>query len=244
MPETPNHRKPWTHEENEYLQYNWGEKPLIIMARKLGRTPWAVLVHGSRNLKLGTMHRGTWSLRMLSDHSGFSVEKIKNAIEKLGIVVRRSHTGAQALKGRKRSRRRALTEDQAEALIDYMLDNPQIYRDEPGAKRTTRGVWGVGSKPAYCVKCGTTEKPHEAKGFCTSCYQARFRREYVKSSGPRRGGKRLSDEQVLCIRHRRRETGQPYDKIAAEFGVTRQAISYIVRGKYRREVGGPIEGEE
>lgn len=242
MPKHPeNHRKHWSETDDDYLQYYWGEQSVVAIAAHLKRTPWSVLIRGAKHLKLGPMYRGSWSLRALAKHSGFSIEKVNSAIKKLGMVVRRSHAGVEALKGKKRSRRRALTDDQVDTLINYMLEHPQIYGDEPGAKRTTNGAWGVGTKPPSCVKCGGTDRPHEARGLCTRCYMAPYRKTHVKSSGPRGGGKRLTDDEVRQIRQLRHDTKMPLDKIAAQFGVTRQAIGYIVNGRFRLDAGGPIE---
>lgn len=54
--------------------------------------------------------------------------------------------------------------------------------------------------------------------------------------GERNNLVKLSDAQVVEIRRRRNETGMPYQKIADEFGVSANCVSYIVRGINRKHV--------
>jgi signal recognition particle subunit SEC65 len=235
------HRKVWTPEEDDRLTMLWGLLTLAKISAKLERTPWSVSCR-ARHLDLGSPARSTWSVRSIAKYSGFSAEKIENAIKKLGISVHRAKTGNP--RGPKaRWARAALDDEQVDGLIQYMLEHPYVWTDAPGMSRSTKGAWGVGKKPAQCVKCGRNDRPHMARGECRACYMGKFRRAAPPS--PNKTGRAafsnpvLTAEKVVQIRERR-HAGETFDSLAAEFRVTRQAISQIVKGMTWKHAGGPI----
>lgn len=235
------HRKDWTTEEDDKLTMWWGLWTLTKISQKLARTPWGVSCR-ARHLGLGSPARSTWSIRSVAKYSGFSEEKINHAIEKLGISVHRAKTG-NPRGPRDRWSRAALDDETVDTVIDYMLKNAYIWTDAPGMARSTKGAWGVGKKPPQCVKCGRSDRPHMARGECRACYMGKFRREAPPS--PNKTGRAiftnpvLTAEKVVQIRQRRYE-GATLDSLAAEFRVTRQAISQIVKGFTWKHAGGPI----
>lgn len=236
------HRRTWTQKEDEYLQWNWSEKTIEVMATDLARTQWAVAVRAV-HLRLGPYARGTMSLREVERFSGFSVTKIKQAVKKLRLRVPRALTSEP---GQKRTAEFAFTEDMLETVTAFMLENPLIYSDKKGAQRSTRGAWGVGKKPPACLRCGKDEKPHYAKGHCRYCYfvVSGLRKPYERT-GNRAGEKYwekpvLSVERVEEMRNKRR-SGISYGALAREYGVSRTSVSRICRGKDWIRAGGPVE---
>lgn len=219
----------------------WGEVSLSQVAKLLQRSPWGVSCR-ARQLGLGSPSRSTWTVRDVAKYSGFSDEKVRHAIEKMDLRPRRAFNGSPKSK-RARSTTVALTDEQADALTEYMIANPYIWTDAPGMERSTKGVWGVGKKPPACVKCGRSDRPHMARGECRACYMGKFRRAQPPSPNakkrPKFGESVLSPEKVLQIRTRR-YNGETLDALATEFLVTRQAISQIVKGMTWKHVGGPI----
>lgn len=231
----------WTEHEDRVLQFHWGSKTLPVLSTMLHRSRWAVHSR-ARTLKLGAASRGTWSLRRVARYSGFSENKVVQALSKLGIHGGWAINGAPQRHGRARHKQRALNDEHVDLIVQFMLDTPYIYTDAPGKQRTTSGVWGVGKKPAACVVCGRSDRPHEARGHCTTCYQRLFRKASTSANPAHRlkfGERVLTEEKVVEIR-KRRYAGETMDKLALEFGVTRQAISQIVRGNVWKHVGGPI----
>lgn len=243
MTETPErHRKPWTEEEEAHLQFYWGVRPPERLAADLKRTPWGV-VQRAIKMKLGPFARGTMSLRELEQFSGFSATKIKHALNKLLIKiprVRRSDPGFR------RTSEYAVDDEIAEKVIQYMIDNPVIYADKKGAKRTTRGVWGVGIKSDACTRCGRSDKPYYARNHCESCYRSVFelKEKYVPTGNV--AGKSYWKEPVLSaveVEQMRfsRLGGASYSELARRYGVSRTSVSRICKGKDWKKAGGPIE---
>jgi hypothetical protein len=235
--------KAWTTDEEKYVQWNWGVIPLDKIAKKLGRTQWGVAQHATKILNLGAASRGTWSIRKAAKYSGFSEEKIKHAIEKLGMNVSWALRTDPRRGTKRKIHQRALTDEQLDQIVEFMLANPYIFTDKPGMTRSTAGAWGVGKKPPQCLKCGRSDRPHEAKGFCTTCYQGKFRRAHSPSKN--KTGRATFDNPILTIEQVEeirwaRYRGEKLDKLAADAGVTRQAISQIVKGLTWKRAGGPI----
>jgi biotin operon repressor len=230
----------WTKDEDRAIEWNWGSLSVFDIAKKLGRTPHAIQQRAQKVLEMGPASRGTWSVRALSRHSGFSEAKVENAIQKLGMHVTWALRTDPRNKNKK-IKRRAITEEQAEDLIQYMLEQPYVWTDAPGASRSTKGAWGVGKKPACCVKCGSAERRHVAKGLCLRCYQGKFRRTQAEKKKPVANA--LVPAQIVEIRNRRFR-GTSYDKLAADFGVSRQAIAAITKGRSYKDLEGPIEPYE
>lgn len=244
MTESPErHRKVWTEKEEAHLHFYWGIHPPERLAKDLKRTPWGVVQHAIK-LKLGPFARGTMSLRELEKFSGFSIPKIKQALNKLGIKVPRVRRSDPTFR---RTAEYAIDDDVAEKVVQYMIDNPLIYADKKGSKQTTRGAWGVGVKAAACSRCGRSDKPHYAKNYCEGCYRVVFnmKDEYVPTGNA--AGKKyweepiLSAEKVEEMRWSRFKENTSYSELARRYGVSRTSISRICKGKDWKKAGGPIE---
>jgi hypothetical protein len=168
------HRKEWTVLEDDKLAFWWGVFKLKTIAERLDRTQWAVATR-ARNLKLGPACRGQgMTLRAFCRHSGYSTTKIKAVAEQLEIPLRRIPNSDPA---HKKPKRPFLIppEDQAE-LLRAMLEGPERqYTNAQGAGKSVKGLWGVGRKPPSCVRCGSVDKDHYAKGQCKPCYVRQFK---------------------------------------------------------------------
>lgn len=163
------HRRPWSVTDQDKLMFWWGTFKLSTIAARLNRTPWAVTQQALK-LKLGAFERGNISMRKFSELSGYNRSQILKAAKRAGIKLHRATPGAPV---RSRPRRLyAITDDQQEALLKELLSSSSthVYIDKIGDARTTKGRWGVGKKPAACLRCGTSSRPHVSKGLCASCY--------------------------------------------------------------------------
>jgi hypothetical protein len=108
-------------------------------------------------------------LQQFAKLSGFSPGKITASAAALGLKLRGAHRSSTRRKKSGRSHKLAISEEQQEELLTYMLARPKVWKTT--GERTAGGVWGVGKKPSACRTCGRNEKPHYARGLCQSCYQ-------------------------------------------------------------------------
>lgn len=166
----------WIETEDHQLQFYWGVKRVEWIAKKLERSPWGV-VHRARALNLGPFERGNISMRRFAEISGFAQAAILRAARRAGIALHRATPGTTLTP--RPHRRWAITDDQQEALIEELFrsSSTHVYADDVGAARSTKGKWGVGKKPKECLRCGTSERPHCARGLCTSCYNRPFKQK-------------------------------------------------------------------
>lgn len=174
----PYMRRSWSEEDVVELRRLWGGRDLLTIARRLGRTPNAVAMK-AKKLKLGLPHRVTGpTIGELVRESGWSRNKLVAAIADLGIELKevQSRSDPRA----KRGRRKVVPLKDVSRLLEHVEERPRIFRDAPGSGRTTRGAWGVGKKPAKCLGCGTTKRPHYAKGRCGRCYDRGIQRARLR----------------------------------------------------------------
>jgi len=166
--------KKWTQLEDELLEFLWGERSANALAVHLGRSVGAVINRGVKVLKLGPPRRGYLSMAELERRSGYKASTILTAAKRLGISLRRQPVYQTRVKpGCRRSnygRNWAIDEDSAQAVLAELGKRPD------GTRRALsyRGEWG-GSKPAACVACGLSSRPHCARGLCGRCYMRSFR---------------------------------------------------------------------
>jgi len=212
---------PWNRSEDERLETLWGRLPVRTIARMLERSEWSITLRATKALNLRSPSTYRWSIRAISRLSGFSEGKIVNAIKKLHLKPRKSFPADP----RYSTERRTYSDEQAEALTRFMLDNSTIFSDTPGSTRTTDGAWGVGRKAACCAKCSRKDRFYHARNLCQPCYQASRRQGPVGKPGHSKGFTRL-DIKIIREQHAK---GVSMRKLAAHFGVTRQAIAKIVK---------------
>lgn len=166
-----NYRKPWTEQDKQRLQFWWGAHTVKTIAKRLERTPHAITAM-ARDLQLGPPSRGLISLEQFEKQSGFSRTKIEAAAHALNITLKRV---INSVPEERSMRRFAVDEDVQEKITQYMLDNPTIFTNKSGNRKTTQGAWGVGWKPERCLSCGRNDLPHYSKGRCRSCARQHVR---------------------------------------------------------------------
>lgn len=168
----------WTPQECRRVVLWWGWVDIATIARRLHRTPRAVQHLGQR-LQLGHV-RETETLQQFTARTGYTDKQVLKAVAALGIVLRRkARVSVRRNDGRRRrvnvgargqGAARAITEEQGAAIVEWLREQTRhCWRLQSGGK-VREGVWGVGRKPKCCRKCGTTERPHAAKGMCGQCY--------------------------------------------------------------------------
>ena len=171
----PKHRRPWSDLDDDLLGFLWGAFKLPIIAKRLGRTEWAIATR-AKSLGLGPFSRGRGvSLREFERYSGFSTTKIKSAVKSLNMKLKRIVVSDPVHGGKHRTF--VIDEEQQDILLKCMMENEVLYQNQPGTKRTTRGVWGIGKKPKRCRDCKKASNPHFAKGRCKLCYVRRHKRK-------------------------------------------------------------------
>jgi hypothetical protein len=163
-------RRPWTEEQDRQLAFDWGVFSLDTIARRHGRTPMAI-VQRAKKLSLGAPSRGTLTVCGLAEATGYGRSQIRSAARALGIVIGK-RTSAYVAKHRNR-RYTSIDEEDVERIIAFLGSRPDGAR----IRAEVKGAWGGpgrgGPKPEGCVSCGTSERPHYAKGMCGRCYDKR-----------------------------------------------------------------------
>lgn len=163
----------WTEEEVEHLRWHWTYRSIKKLSSDLDRTPIAI-TQKARELKLGPPSKRGMSLRAFARYTGFSYNKVLQAAKKFEIRMGKAYSGDAGRGNVGKTNQYALDIDTQEQLLEVMLEHERIYSDSKENKRTTRGKWGVGKKPNACVDCGSSKKPHYAKGKCASCYNKKY----------------------------------------------------------------------
>lgn len=197
-----------------------------VIAKKLGRSEESIKCR-AQQLGLGAASRGTMSLQQFAKKSGFSTFKIVTAAKQLGLKLRRALRSEPWQK--KRIHRFAISDEQQEELLAYMLQKNRVYKKT--GKKTDAGLWGVGIKPACCVRCFRNDRPHYARGFCAPCYQYQLKarkdavspgiRMVQKESVPsppmgENNGRKEEDDDVVRKQRRDRRPVQGCDAEACE----------------------------
>lgn len=165
--------KVWTELETDKLIFWWGTFSLTVIAKRLGRTRYAVS-EKARTMKLGPFSQETVSMREFVRLSGYDDSRVFASAEALGIKLKRIEVGKPGAPRPKRAW--GITPEQQEKLLAHFAEHPGIfYPNKPGSGKTTQGVWGIGRKPPACLRCQKTDDPHYSKGLCEKCYQRTLR---------------------------------------------------------------------
>lgn len=179
----------WTEAEVAQLQERWGRYNLDTIAKRLKRSENSV-VEKARRLGLPSRRPDAMTMNAFMAKTGYSLSRIYTAVAELGLCL---HPIArtdprQTLRNRyRKALPLAITEEQQEAIIDFLRKVPDATRlYKKTGKRTARGVWGIGVKPPSCLGCGRSDKPHYARGRCQTCYMRPFQKAWRKKQ--KRGG--------------------------------------------------------
>ncbi len=177
-------RKFWTPKEDKRMLIRWGVDDLVVIATLLGRTPYGV-AHRARVLGLATPNRGTFTLNHIMRVSGHSYSRARSVLRLLHIAPPRAMR--MRLEQPERLDQCAFDEEQVDRVLAKLREIPDgelLYR--PGKRLSKAGAWGVGRKPKACLRCGSDERPHFARGLDKRCYQAGLRERVGRSDRPRR----------------------------------------------------------
>lgn len=155
------------------LTWAWGSASVGTIARRLGRTPRAI-VDRAKRLRLPAPRSGSESITALANRTGYSRSRIRGAMERLGIGARRqvttTHLEHAGKRQRGRGRRTALTEGEVRQILDFLA----AYPDGKRILRAVQGQWGSpnhrgGFKPDACIDCERNDVPYWAGGRCRRC---------------------------------------------------------------------------
>jgi hypothetical protein len=161
------------------LTWGWGSVRLDKLARRLRRTEKAVCEKAKR-LGMGPRTRGQMTLAQFCERIGYSAATIQTLANRIHVHIRRN-------KARSKGASYHLVGDDAAERIIAELDRLG-WPSQPNLKNPG-GKWGVGGKPAGCLLCGTSTRPHQGRGLCSTC----LRRE-------NRAGRAQRWEQVRGVR--------------------------------------------
>lgn len=178
------HNQPWTDNEIQTLTWTWAVEPVNVIAKRLGRSEIAI-IRKAAGLKLGGLRRGTKSMNQLVKETGYSESTLHQVIKNIGSKVSRFRRGDRKYKTD--VRHITIDQEQEERIIAYLRENrhrPRIPRLD--SLKTPPDMWGTGIKPPACTGCGTTKRPHFAKGQCKVCYN----KKVAPAWGPRSRCKR------------------------------------------------------
>jgi hypothetical protein len=190
-----NVRRRWTEEELKRLEWDWKEERPKKIAEKLNRTEWAV-IRKAIELGLGSANKGNESVNAFSARIGYTVPKVRKAIDQLGIKLYR---GISSEAGKKSIRTLVVNEDHHETIIEFLANNERLYKDlSSAALRTPAHMWGVGKKPPACLICGRTDRTHASKGRCEVCYESIRKKARRKRKTPS-GVWGVGDKPAACL---------------------------------------------
>jgi hypothetical protein len=141
---------------------------VVSIARQLEKRTASAVTQRARRLKL-PMDRNTISLWEFIRRSGLARTTIINTAERLGFQLSRAPRTDP--RQNKLTNMFLVTYEQRVAILQFFLTQPKGARVFGHTKKKThKGMWGVGIKPPSCYECGTSERPHFARGFCKRCY--------------------------------------------------------------------------
>lgn len=164
-------KRPWTCKDDRDLVFGWGVVPIPKLAKRLNRTPAAV-IRRALDKKLGGLRRGHKSLAQVSRETGYVRAVLVKVAATLGIKFRRIYRGERPYKT-KNLRAIAVSDEQEQQIVQYLKDHAHYrWHYPPGSLRSNGGVWGTGQKPKACVRCSRDSRPHYAKGMCHPCYNS------------------------------------------------------------------------
>lgn len=172
--DTPGVRKgKWTAEENALLKQLWCDEHLATISWRLMRTAEAISTHASRIGIRGEVggegRHGLTSIHKLAVRGGYTRKQVLNAAYNLGIEAKVTpRVEPQWIDPLGPKRKKGFDVDEVALILEYLKKMPEgsnlRKKDDPHQK-----AWGFG-KPPSCIKCGRSDRPHEARGLCHTDY--------------------------------------------------------------------------
>jgi hypothetical protein len=142
----------WTPQDDSRLMLDWADKDPDAVAAALGRSLSACARRMNELTGSRSFTRGSWSMADVCRHSGFAEPQVRKALAALKVWQR-------ARRGVYRARHR-LSDEQVDAVTKWLVANV--------AAKGPISEWSL--EHDRCQDCGTTERPHKAKGLCSTCY--------------------------------------------------------------------------
>lgn len=174
----------WTEKEDRVLIWHWTSMPIHKLARKLGRTAYAVEMR-AKILGFSARSRDTKSISQLSRESGFDFSTIKRAISALGLLPDRAVCTNAKNRQPTAKKMVGLSEEQCEKILTWIKGHVKGDRLPPDGPVKSAKTWGARNKPSACIECGRSGVPYYCKGMCKTCYMKNWkRRPYSSQSMP------------------------------------------------------------
>lgn len=159
------HRRRWSQRDVDLLIWLWGTNDIRRVAQQLGRSE--IAIYGkARALGLCARFEGYVSLKQLMERSGFWKRAVLTAMRRVGVELHvkkrvsphEPHESADSV-------RYAFTLEEAELVLAELKKHAGKNR----IVMSFKGEWGTGKKPAACLGCGRSDRPHRMHGLCTAC---------------------------------------------------------------------------
>jgi hypothetical protein len=147
---SPPRRSKWTDKQACQLLLGIGAYGRDWFVRKTGRSIAAVMAKARAQYGSGSLTRGTWSLKMACDETGYHRSQLFRAQSALGQKWRRTSARGRYI----------ISEEQLRELTDWLEHD----------------YWSARKGLYNCLWCTTTARPVYSIGLCRSCYDAYRRR--------------------------------------------------------------------
>ncbi len=172
-PTAPKRRSLWSASEDATLRdaYRPGGGGAGEAAMRLGRSPHGCLNRAKR-LRLRDPRTHLVSLTALAAKAGVRRGRARNLLSVLGLPTVTRADGANPRARTVRHPQAWLHPNAAKVLLEALARAPRvIITTRPDRLVTRKGTWGSGRKPAACLFCGSTHRPHYAGGYCSVHYE-------------------------------------------------------------------------
>ena len=166
------------------------------IATRLTRSENAVTMR-ARFLGLSGGTHGIRTLGTAARESGYDRGRLMAAVE--ALKLRLKPIPRTDPRQRKRGAQKGLDETEWEQVFVFLgaiPDGRPVIR--PGSKLTPRDAWGTGGKPASCLYCSRTARPHYARGRCDRCYWSERKRVYAIQASSTQGTEGCTFSLLTC----------------------------------------------
>lgn len=134
----------WTKREEMILLDSLGAIGVKALIKKLKRTRNAIDSKIRRLLGPSGLTQGTYTLRAISEFTGYDTRMLKRARNALGQKWKRTSPKGRYL----------ITEDQFSEIKDWLVG----------------GYWSNKAHLYRCIWCGIKEEAHHSRGLCKKCH--------------------------------------------------------------------------
>jgi hypothetical protein len=168
------HSQPWSKEDIDFLEFNWGTHTIEFLCKHLERTHPSVIAK-AEHLDLGSMNRGKVSLNTLAKTTGYDRTRLLTAAKRTLRVLphARSRRGTTY---KKKGRHYAFDLEHVDLILEELAKHPDGKRLWVTHAHEWGGTFRNGKpKPDKCVDClrDDTYVHHYSKGRCRLCHDRR-----------------------------------------------------------------------